>query len=120
MGVEALVVRFSFVDEFVAEMRQDAHNGMIERDIVRLTRAFRPKKHGISRDVLVVASYVAAGRLTTLEHFVGEEGWSAETDLATEDRGKVVMREIEGVAESEGVDLRAGALEIRRGDEVRP
>lgn len=103
----AIRVKFSDVDEFLAELVRDC--GCVDRCIVRATMRWSMSRMIPVQHVTVVAGYVTGGTPVALEQYVGEyyrHGGEKSKDQAVE-----LMAKIEAKVKELGLDCRAGVFE---------
>ncbi|MBI4020692.1 MAG: hypothetical protein HY369_00450 [Candidatus Aenigmarchaeota archaeon] len=104
-------VKFSVVDEFLAELRKNA--GQVQGRIVRLTRSHQDDDQSPPRWIAVVAGALVSGQLIELSVSCGQDwGKGVSETERTEKRARETMDRIKKVARTLGLDVRQGHYEI--------
>ena len=104
-------VKFSVVDEFLAELRKDA--GKVKDRIVRLTQIHEDDGTAPLRWIAIVAGALISDRLIELSVPCGQDwGEGVSETERTKKRAKETMVQITKVARALGLEVRQGLYEV--------
>lgn len=101
-------VLYTSPKEFVADLERDKAEGLIERNLVRLTKVGRPRMGGTITSVTVQAAAIVDRRVLRITIYCGDL-WGNQ---AEDDKVQAKAREAEVSLRDE---LEAAGLEIRNG-----
>lgn len=109
--VQALKVTFNVVEEFLAELRQQAGEYTVNPAVVRLTRRYHRSQNLPIQLVMEVSTFVANGQLFELTQFAGDLwGHGNSEDAKTQAAAKEVMDRIEAAAKDLDLPVRPGVF----------
>lgn len=100
-------VVFTEPGEFVSDIAHDHARGLVERGIVRVTKAGRPAMNGTITQVTVEAAAIVDGRCVRLRCLCGDL-WGMNADDQVQQRATDLVHELESQLLHAGLELRAG------------
>lgn len=104
-----LRVRFNEAPEFVRELEQDRE--LVERGLVRVTKAYRPAMGGVLTRVTVLAGAIVDGRPVILERLVGDLWGNPAADNLVNADADAYIATLEAEVQRLGLTARGGLLE---------
>jgi hypothetical protein len=108
-------IRFSTVDEFLAELTKECKSSsgsyVIEDQILRLTYSYRQDPHVPLQYLSVVAGVVIRGKIVELHQYVGQFMSNHESSLGVKAEAAIILAKIDATARELQLEVRAGMFE---------
>jgi len=103
----AIRVKFSDVDEFLAELACDRSS--VDRNIVRVAKRWRHDRTIPIQHVQVLAGFLMNGQAVALEKYVGE--YYCHGGEKVKEQADEIVAKIEAAVQDLGLECRAGVFE---------